>query len=164
MPNPIANRKALQIPHITRELKMSDYAPDMEGSLHVWVNLSQKTHVEFNVLQAEIQATVANIESITTAHRKKMAAEGKPLDTPIEGEDKERLEALRKLMSENGDRMYALLSVIWSQHKDKKTHVTPEQVSKFAAEVVAEDEALWYWIVKSTYALIIAHRNDLRKN
>lgn len=61
-----------------------------------------------------------------------------------------------------GGRMVKALAELWSQHKDKSTHLSEEDVLRLVADKDT-DPQLYPWLVNETYSRLLAHRDASKK-
>jgi hypothetical protein len=170
MPNVLKNIEALKIPRKTQPMKLGEYHEDLgESVLHVWVNLTKAMHDRYADWQEAIRDANQEAVRIDAEHRARAekAAGGEQPDPeyPMGADLLERMEANNHRIRETiNPEIFAWYSEVWSQAPDEETHLAPEQVREMAEHLKAQDPALWAHITQGTQALIIAHRNSLRKN
>jgi len=148
----------VKVPVIVRKLKMADFSPEYKNeNLRIWVNPHQDLLDEYTNIQAEI-------------HRLKEQLNIRLYDRPLRWVNKLRFNPKRskRLLAQieaANERLFEWYAVIWSQHHLEDTHVTAEDVKRFAKAALDRDDAgLWKWITNQTNAMIIAYQEGLEKN
>ncbi len=147
---------------LTKEIDYSTFGVEMTGApkIHVWLNLDGETMNEF-------RETQTLLHNQAEAHIKilKQISKLDPDKTPERvNELTKKLEALTPAMQECNDRVFAWYAKVWSQHKDKKTHVTADQLREFSGAMQEDQPAFWAWLQNQTQSMILLHGNQHLKN
>lgn len=128
------------LPKVTRELHLSDYAPEYgEAVIDIWVTPPRKMLYEFYDIRQSVGLLVTDSESLS---------------------DEQRGEQYNVL----NERTFAWLSEIWSQGADVSRHFTVEQAKQLCEHLSDTDPKCWIWIVQETVGLIESYREGTRKN
>lgn len=144
----------IEVIKITKPLDIGDYAEEYRGKLlHVWVNLTKRKIFEYEKNQADLAKLVGELSRATG---------NKLVDRVLF--NRARVKKLNNSIENATLDTYEWFAEIWSQSSDKHTHITGDQVRKFAADWIRDDSALWSWIRDSTIATIKAHQEGLEKN
>jgi len=131
------------IPKITRPLRLSAYAPELDTEIHVWVNPPRAMLERYEESFQKVRALSARIQ------------DGKL--------SKEEGEEIAKQLEEEGSYQVEFFSELWSQHKDPETHWSAEEVTQLIQGVRETDPMLFVWMTNQSVGLIVEHRTITKK-
>jgi hypothetical protein len=132
----------IDIPKVVRPLALSGYAAEYGAAmLSVWVNPPKQ-------LSDSMLKAFARTEALVAELRK----------TP---KDKHN-DAKRDELDAIGEQVTSFLSEIWSQGHPE-THMSVEDVRELVQTSRESDPALWPWITRQTWTMILEYRAGVKK-
>ena len=135
----------INIQKIVRALPLADYASEYkDAALQVWVNPPK-------ALKDEMQASIALTESLLRELR----------ETPAENSEKRQ--ALAEQIEGLGAQIRGWLSELWSQGAEL-TRMSLDDVNALVADCSERDPALYRWLVRQTWSMILEHQAGIKKN
>ena len=159
--------KKLSFKKITERLNLSEYDPQNTGDyVHVWVNLTKAMHDRWNEIQVEFrkhelahEALDKQIKDLAARSIEASEKEKKKLQIEIDQMNEKAEEKIEEINSVTAKKMYAWYAEVWSQHADKGTHISGDEVEEAAEMMKVNDVAMWAWITQATQGLILLHNN-----
>lgn len=147
----------IELRRIVRPVCLGDYAQEYGNEvIQVWVNPSRATRLELQAIgEASVQArdrlnelANQNTDEFTEEERQQLTAE---------------LEELAEEFEQLTVPLYAWYAAVWSQHDDKETHWTADDVAELVRACQDADPALWSWLQDETLRLMREHRDGIKK-
>ena len=147
-----------EVPKILSQIDPAEYSDTFQGSpvIHVWVNPPRSILFEYNKMQIKLNDARLQIMRVSKAGKLNQW-------NPTR---RARIRLAGKNAQEASGQLSAWLSVIWSQHPDESTHVTPGDVERAQEKYVQVDPKFWGWLISQTAAKILEHNTpaELEKN
>ena len=147
----------IELRRIVRPVRLCEYAEEYGAEvIHVWVNPSRAKRLELQALgEASMQA------------RDRLTELADQNTGDLTDDERQRLTTEAEELAEEFDRLveplYAWYADIWSQHDDKETHWTPDDVTQLVQACMDADPALWSWLQDETLRLMREHRDGVKK-
>jgi len=135
----------INIPKIIRPIALSDYADEMgDAVIYVWVNPSRELRIKYDVEREEIDELLTEIKELSEQEKKE-----------------EQIKLVYDSIAKCNDRLFGWWSEILSQHDDKDTHWTIEEIKQIVD--MDTDPGFWHWLQSQAFDLIESHRSANKK-
>jgi len=138
----------IEIPKITRALKLSEYAPEFgEAEIVVWVNPPKRMVLEYvSLVNASDEIKKALAEAVKEAKQ-------------VDQADQERKLAE---MAQTGERIIDWYAELWSQGAED-TRWSVEDIKQLLEGTQDTDPGLWSWLTFKSQLMIRTHRGRAKK-
>jgi hypothetical protein len=138
----------IEIPAITRPLKLSDYDPAFgDQTIYIWVNLPIDKLDEFAKMMREQRETRAGLNAAMK--------EKKPDQETI----KNRIAELDAI----GNQLINWLALVWSKGAPE-THWDVAGVTELVSTLLDHDQKLYSWLIGQTWSIVTSYRAMQKKN
>ena len=150
--------RTIKIKNIIRPIDLGEYADEYKDEMpfYVWANLPRTDRINFLQLRKKMRELKDQGDALRT-----------PPDDPKKREkwtlDEEKLEKLTDELEELTPKMWEFWSLLWSQHSDNNTHLTPEEVKEFAENCQEFDPGLWDFLTLKTLEKVIGQLSATTK-
>lgn len=134
----------IKVPKIIKQLHLTEYAPEMDVTIDVWVNPPRAVMLEFSRLRALSEAFPQRLSALS----------------------QEEIDERRKIgdgMNDVGRQIAEWYATIWSQGQDASRHWSTDEVITLMEGMTDTDPMLFVWLMVQTHRLIAAHRTDIKK-
>lgn len=138
----------IEVRKIVRALSLAEYADEYgEAAMAVWVNPPTSLYEQIDNSLLESERVLVELRKLAGASTR----------------DDARMDALRAELAKIGEQMHAWLSEIWSQG-EPETRMSIDDVKTLEADTRERDPALFRWLVRESWLLILEHRAGVKKN
>ena len=141
----------VQIPRVVRPVPLADYdAAYGEQVVWMWVNPPRATKLKLYELTEEFAGIRARVVELTT-----------------DGGEVENTDALPPLfarLEELGPELYGWWAEMWSQHEDKESHWTAEEVTELAGTALDVDPGFWDFLQERSLDAMQEYRDEKKRN
>jgi hypothetical protein len=136
----------IDIRRIYRKIYLSDYfGDDGEDVIEVWGNPPRAIRSEWAEIRVESEQVTEDLVALSKRSE--------------ESSESERNDLANRLIEAN-NRFYEWFAKVW---RFDGRELTTEEIREFATKCEKEDEALWVWLITSTWRIINNQRDLVKK-